>query len=461
MSVAGELARYTLDTRFEDIPEDVLRQTRYLVLDTLGCAIGGFRSDAAQALLQYVNETTSAEEATIYGTGIKTSCLNAALVNGCMVRFLDYNDTGFIIEAGTYKSTYHPSEIIPGVLILGEYRRVTGKKVIETIVAGYDLSSSFFSAIKIADINKIGWSGDVRGAYVMPVIAGKLLGLNQEQIENAVGIAGSCHAVLNILDSPAEVYTMTKNIRFPMMTYASIMAARMAEKGFTGPARIVEGNDGFADVVMRDDFDANKWANISEKYSIRNACIKSIIADFSSHGHITATMMLARENDIKPEDVEEVVVRTSERCAEHTGDPAKKYPTTKENADHSSYYLTAIAIVDKQVGPDQFQPEKYADPRVIELIGKVKLVGDPSLNKVRPAGISEITLKNGQKFTKRVDYPRGHVNNPMTEDEIIAKFFDMAEKHMSKSRIDRIVDTVFHLEDLSDVSEIAKLMVFE
>jgi 2-methylcitrate dehydratase len=174
---------------------------------------------------------------------------------------------------------------------------------------------------------------------------------------------------------------------------------------------------------------------------------------------LTATLSLVREHDIKPEEVAEIRITTSKRCAEHTGDPMKKYPRNKETADHSSYYLTAIAIMDRQIGPDQFTPEKYNDPRVRELIDKVILEGDPNLDKVRPAGISEIITGQGEKYSLRVDYPRGHARNPMTDEEIVGKFKAMASRHMSDKHMHQLIDTVFDLEELDDIGKLNGLLV--
>ena len=461
MSIARELAKYSIGFTFQDVPADVVHQTKRIVLDTLGCAIGGYASDASRAIQELIIELRHPEEAMVFGSGMRTSCLNAVLANGAMVRYLDYNDTAFILQGETYRTGYHPSEIIPAILALGERQHLSGKDVITAIIMGYDLSLAFLEGIGGTSIEKRGWNGDTRGAYIMPLIAGKLLGLSDEQMENAVGIAASCHAVLGILDAPAEEYTMTKNIRFPTMSYASILAAMLAQKGFTGPATVIEGQGGFIEAVMNREYDLSKLINLKGKFAIRETCIKSIIADFSSHGHLTATLNLVREHDIKPEDVAEVRITTSKRCAEHTGDPTKKYPKNKETADHSSYYLTSIAIVDRQIGPDQFTPEKYNAPRVRELIDKIILQGDPSLDKARPAGISEILTKQGKRYSLRVTYPRGHARNPMTDTEVVDKFQSMASKYMSNEQMKQVVETVFALDELDDVGKLNRLMVFE
>ncbi len=244
------------------------------------------------------------------------------------------------------------------------------------------------------------------------------------------------------------------------MAYNGIFAALLAQKGFTGPTTIIEGHDGFVEVIMNGEYDINKLINIKGKFAIRETCIKSIIADFSSHGHLTATLTLVKEHDIKPEDVAEVRITTSKRCAEHTGDPVKKYPKNKETADHSSYYLTAIAITDRKIGPDQFIPEKFQDPKVRELIDKVILQGDPNLDKARPAGISEIITKQGRRYHCRVDYPRGHARNPMTDEEIVEKFKSMASKQMGEEQMSQIIDTILKLDRLDDIGKLNRLMVF-
>jgi 2-methylcitrate dehydratase len=211
---------------------------------------------------------------------------------------------------------------------------------------------------------------------------------------------------------------------------------------------------------MQGEYDLSRVVPKKDKFAIRETCIKSIIADFSSHGHLTATLTLAREHDLKAEDVAGIKITTSKRCAEHTGDPVKKYPRNKETADHSSYYLTAIALIDRQIGPDQFTLEKYRDGKVIELIDKIDLRGDPSLDKARPAGISEIVTKQGQTYRCRVDYPRGHARNPMTDEEIVGKFKSMAVKRMNEGEIGRLIDAVFSLDKVEDIGKLSQMIVF-
>jgi 2-methylcitrate dehydratase len=379
-----------------------------------------------------------------------------------MLRYLDFNDTAFIKTEGVYRIDYHPSELIPPILAVGEREHLSGKEMITAIVLGYDLSYRFLAGIVGAGLEERGWNIDTRGAYIIPLVAGKILGLNEAQMENAIGISASSHAVFGILDHPSEELTMTKNIRYPTMAYGGILAAMLAQKGFTGPTRMIEGHNGFIEVIMKGDYDLKKLIDTERRFIVCDSCsIKSIIAEYSAHGHLTATLTLVKEHDIKPEDIAEVRIKASLRCARHTGDPAKKYPNNKETADHSSYYLTAIAIIDRQIGPGQFSSEKYADPRVHDIIDKVSLEGDEEFEKIRPAGMTEIVTKEGSRYSCRVDFPRGHPLNPMTDKEIADKFQSMASRHMGNEQMNQIINTVLELEEVDDIGKVNRLMLFK
>ncbi|HNT67651.1 MAG TPA: MmgE/PrpD family protein [Syntrophorhabdaceae bacterium] len=462
MSLSRQLSEEVLSFDARDIPPHVIHQAERLILDTLGCAIGGYASDANRSLHKLIAELAGPQEATIVGSGVKTSCLNATLANGVMTRYLDYNDAVVIEAGGSFRVGYHPSEVIPPILALAERQGLSGLETIAAIVLGYDLSNRFLEGIVGREMEQRGWNGDTRGAYIMPFVAGRILGLDAGQVVNAAGISGSTHAVLGILDASGEEYTMTKNLRFPAMAYGGILAAMMARQGFTGPENIFEGHDGFIATVLSGEYEPLRLVDPGRRYTVMEACIKSIISDYSAQGHLSATLQLVKENDIRPEDVAAVRIAASTRCARHTGDPAKKYPVNKESADHSSYYLTAMAILERQLGPAQFSPERYSDPRVRELTDKVVFEGDPRLDRLfLTAGTSEIATKQGRKYSCQIDFAKGHPKNPMSDEELAAKFTDMAAPYMTTGRIDRIMQTVFSLDKASDIKELSRLMVFE
>lgn len=463
MTISGKIADYATKLRFEDLPPEVVFKTKRCLLDTLGCSIGGYCSEVGRIIRGLVGELDGPEEASVIGSGMRTSCLNATLANGVMLRYLDYldvyrNPTG----AAPMKTGVHSCEVIPAALAVGEWEHCSGKEVITAIVLGYELSDLFIDAVVGSAILDRGWNIDSRGAYIVPVVAGRLLGLSKDQIESAIGISGSHNMVLGILDAAGEENTMTKNLRFPFTAYGGIMAALMARRGITGPSRVMEGHEGFIQAVLDGAFEPDILTGVGERFTILDTTVKSFAADAHTLGHITATLDLVKEHDIKPEDVEHVNVKVGTRCMGHCGDPVKRYPTNKETADHSCYYLTAIAIIDRAVGPDQYTPEKLKDSKVRELIDKVTLEVEPSLDQLVKAypGIVEIQTKQGDKYKCRVDYPRGHPLNPMTDQEIEAKFRSMASKLMSEGQMMKVIDTSNNFEKLDDISQLMKLLVF-
>lgn len=267
--------------------------------------------------------------------------------------------------------------------------------------------------------------------------------------------------VLGILDAPGEEYTTTKNLRFPRTAQGGIMSALLAQKGFTGPSTVIEGNQGFIQTVMGGDFEVEKLLRAGERFKIMDTVFKAFSTDATMQGHLTATLTLVKEHDIKPEDVEKINIWAGTRDVAHTGDLAKRYPKNKESADHSSYYCTAIAILEQAVGPAQFTPEKFEDPKVKELNDKITFEVDPDLDRFSAAGISEIETTQGAKYKCRVDYPKGHPHNPMSDEELEEKFRAMASELMDGKQIKDIITTVRRLEELDDISELMRALVFK
>jgi 2-methylcitrate dehydratase len=459
MTLAAEIANYALDFDSQDLSQDVVHAAKRALLDTLGCAIGGYTSDASKIAQNVVSELGLSNESTIIGSGVKTSCLNASLVNGIMTRYLDYMDQ-ITIPVGNSYVYAHPSEIIPGVLALSERQHLSGIEVLRAIILGYELSTRFAAGTTIVPMAKKGWAPDTLGVYVMPVMAGKILGLNHEQMENAIGISGSHGMVLGILDTEKEENTMAKNMRYPSTACGGIMAALLAKNGFSGPTTVLEGENGFIQSVMGGDFNIEKLTDFGSRLSILDTESKAWACAGAIQGHLNATLNLVKEHYIQPEDVSMVRIWAGTRSVQHTGDQTKRYPKNKETADHSAHYVTAIAIKERALGPTQFAPEKYSDPVIVDLIGKINIEIETSLDHLGRAGITEITTRQGAIHRCRIDYPKGHPNNPMTDEEISDKFRTMAYAFMGERETTRVIDTIYNLDMLDDIGILMKRLVF-
>jgi 2-methylcitrate dehydratase len=250
---------------------------------------------------------------------------------------------------------------------------------------------------------------------------------------------------------------MAKNLRFGLVSYDAILSCLLAKRGFTGPVRVVDGENGICDVLMNGGMDLERMADFSG-WRILATRFKSMCANGSSQGHVFATLGIVKENDLKPEDIASVRIGTGLRESRHTTSLSKKYPRNAESADHSAFYANAVAIKERHFGPAAMEAAKFDDPVILDLIERMTVEPHPSISEHGSQGISEIVTKDGRKFVKRVDVPYGFVE-PLTDKELEEKFAEMARKHFSDCEIANIFKTIWDLEQLSDVSVLMAMMV--
>lgn len=188
MTLAGWMARYAKSLKFDELPPEVIHQSKRLLLDALGCCIGANEADATKIIHGLIETLDSPKESTVLGSGLRTSCFYATLVNGLMLRYLDYNDL-YVVPAGKWYAGGHPSESIPVILAVGERVHASGQEVLAAIVLSYELSARFCQSITDPPLSKLGWNEETKGVYIMPLAAGRLLGLSEKELENAVGMS--------------------------------------------------------------------------------------------------------------------------------------------------------------------------------------------------------------------------------------------------------------------------------
>jgi 2-methylcitrate dehydratase len=449
-SIAYHFARYALDLKYDLLPAEVVHQAKRCLLDTLGCAIGAYHSPGLPMVEETVKELGGREEATVFGSGLRTTALNATLVNSFLVRFLDYNDMG---------GGGHNSDSIPSILAVAEREKSSGRDFLTSVVISYELGARFSDALGgHTSYESKGWTIDIRGGVTMPPALGKLMGLNQTQIANAIGICASHSLPLGILDANEEENTLSKNLRFGQVTYDAILACLLAKKGFTGPIRVVEGDSGIREVIMKGDLDLKRLVDFSG-WRILNTRFKNLCANGSSFGHILATLAIVIENDLKPADIAAVRIRTGLRECRHTASLVKKYPRDAENADHSAFYANAFAIKERHFGPSSVDPENLNDPVILGLIEKITVEPDPGLPEHSSQGSSIITTKDGRVLEKRVEIPHGFAGDPLTDAELEDKFREMALKHLNEAQIQKIFNTIWDLETQDNLTDLMKMMI--
>jgi 2-methylcitrate dehydratase len=451
-TVTAEMARWAAELKFAQLSEDAVYQAKRFLLDSLGCALGGYQQHDVKIALQVLDETAGAGPATVIGTGKKMDAVSASLANALMIRCMDYNDIYWKQDPS------HPSDIFPAALACCERAKSDGRELIVGLVLGHEFECRFCEAA-VPGIRERGWHHATLTAFVSPIVAGRALHLNWERIQHAIGISASRHATLGAVT--AGKLTMMKNTVDPMATQSGVLAALLAEKGYTGPEHVVDGKEGLAHCL------GPEWKldvltdSLGDSWRITQCGMKAFPTEALTHTPISAVLDLVREHDLKPEEVEKIRIRSLARAADILSDPSKYDPRSKETADHSLPYVIAAALVDRQVTPLQFTPEKIMDSAIRAQLRKVEVVADPEIEKLFPAlqrVIVTIRTSGGKEFTKQLDFPKGDPRNPLTDREIEEKFTALAEGVLSKGAQQKLKDAVWKLEKLRSASELMRLL---
>ena len=450
-AITATMSRWAADLRFEDLGERAKHEACRYLLDSLGCAFGGYRQEDALIALGVLREIGGTGPGTILGSGVKTDVVSAALANALMVRVMDYNDIYW------QQDPSHPSDIIPAAIACAEREGSGGQELIVGIVLGHEFEMRLCEAA-FPGIRERGWHHATLTAFVAPIVAGRMLHLPWEKIQHAIGISASHHATLGAVT--AGKLTMMKNTVDPMATQAGVMAALLAEKGYTGPEHVIDGKEGLVHCL------GPEWkldvitGGLGESWRIERCGMKAFPTEALTHAPISAVLELVRKNDLEPEQVEKVHIRSLARAADILADPSKYDPRTKETADHSLPYVIAAALVHRQVTPAQFEPKMIMDPRIREQLDKVEVVADPEIEAVFPElqrVIVTIRTVDGRELEERLDYPKGDPRNPLTDAQVEEKFDALAAPVLSRNARRRLKDAVWNLEKLDSVAELMDL----
>ena len=452
-TISQKWAKFALELNYKDIPSAALEEAKRFLLDSVGCAFSALDNKDTQAAYKYIQDLGGKEQATIMGSGLKTNLPQATLMNSLLIRALDYNDIYWEQDPS------HPSDIIPAVLSTGEFMKKDGEEVLVGIVLAYELEMRLCLAA-FPGVREIGWHHATLTQLVSPVVAGRMLGLNEEEIVAAIGISGSSHFTLGGV--VAGHLTNMKNAADPLAVEAGVRAALLASKGFTGPVEVFEGKEGLFEVLDKVKWDKDILTKGLGDYFLINQCgYKAFPTEALTHQPITAALEVMQENSIDPKEVKEVLVETTTRGTDILSDPSKYKPTTKETADHSLPYCIAVAVAKGNVLPSDFEEDALRDPLVWSLLDKIKVVANPEIDALFPKiKRAIVTIKTSQGAYKKQEYfAKGQPERPLSDEEIISKFKANSEKKISPSRMEDIIKATKELENINEIEEYMKLLV--
>lgn len=448
-TLADQLAEFALSTRFEDLPEAVVIEARRRLIDSFGCAAGALGDPAPEIARKVASQFQGTPGAALFGGGRSTPDW-AAFVNGVYIRYLDCNDTYLSLEPA------HPSDNLPAIMAIGEHVGADGKAWIAAMAVAYEVQCRLCDA---ASIRARGWDHPTYGHFSSVLAAAKLLGLDHEKTVHALGIAGTTASALRL--TRAGELSMWKGCAFAHAARNGVFAALVAAEGLTGPAPLFEGDMGFWQQTSGPFKLAQLGGPDASDWMLPKTSIKFVPAEYHSQSAIAVAFEL-RPQIGDPSRIQEIEIATFRAAVEIIGqDPEKWRPKTRETADHSLPYCTAVALVDGKITAEQFSPERLADPALMDLVSRTRVIEDPDLTAGYPAGIpNRVTVKldDGSTLVQEMAFPPGHDKNPLTDEQLLVKFRELTEPALGNDRTQQVWDRLMQIENDPKPHEVINLV---
>lgn len=448
MQVTSDLlAEYAREVSIDELPEDVVAQAERLTLDTIACAVGAYAVPPSKVLRRTFGDRNGGDDsATILGTDDRLDVEYAALINGTMGRYFDFNCC-----YSTGESACHPSDHIPSLVSVAEAEGASGADLVEAVVIAYEIQSR---GVDTGTAWPNGFDYTTWGAYSAAASVGALMDLSHGELVNAIGMAGT--AENGLLISRLGEVSMWKAVAMPNTVHNAVKACQMARNGLTGPGAVLEGAEGsFADAVADGivEFEALGGRD-GAGYRIMETSIKAFACGYFTHPAVTAVLDVVEEHHLEPDAIESIEVRSFEHTVQVYASGPEKWSTdlTRETADHSLPYNVATAVLHGEVKPEHYEPAALDDERVHALMQLVSVEADDELERYRrenprhvPA-VARITA-DGETYESRANYPLGHPERPLSTDEIEDKARDLLETYLTSDQIDETVDRCEGLAD--------------
>ena len=435
------LAAFAAGMRYEDLPAEVLHQTKRCLLDYLGLVIGASDEPAVCHALATVEELGGSPQARVLGTAMRTSAPQAALVNGIASHVLDYDDTHL-------PSVIHPTgPAMSAALAVGEWKGASGRDLVTAFAVGFEVECRVGLSVHPEHYDA-GWHiTGTAGTFGAAAAAGRLLGLDRRQMAWALGMAGSQAAGVR-----EQFGTMTKSFHIGKAAANGILGAVLAGHDFDATEQIFEGRRGFNAVLSTGQHLEQLTEGLGTRWEFPNNGIKPYACGVVTHPIIDGVRQL-REAGVAADRVQQIRARVHPLVLELTG---KREPRVGLEGKFSVYHCAAMALLDGNAGPGQFTDEAVMRPAAVELRRKVAVSPDPALRE-NQAEVT-VTLADGRELTEWVEAATGSPENPMADEELRGKVHDLVWPFIPRWKEQRLFELVESLEGSPDVGAFAEVL---
>jgi 2-methylcitrate dehydratase len=440
MTLVRELAEFVCQASYDDLSAAAVGELKVRVLDSLGCAIGALAGEPMRMLREHLDDFGGAEHCTLIGGG-RTAPDRAALYNGALVRYLDFNDS--YLAKG---ETCHPSDNLGAVLAACEYADGSGRELLTALAVAYQVQCRLSD---VAPVRAKGFDHTTQGSYAAAAAVAKGLGLDPERTANAIAISGTAFNALRVTRTGALSHW--KGLAYPNTGFGATHAAFLAMRGITGPPEVFEGNKGFMDAIAGP-FEIN-WAE-EDLERVTRTIIKKHNAEIHSQVAIEGILELKAEHAFAAEDIERIELEVFDVAYNIIGggeEGGKIEVRTKEEADHSLPYIVAVAVLDGEVTPAQYEPERIARDDVQRLLRQVTVRPRPDYSARFPNEMPTrlvVHLRDGRTVEREKRDYEGFFTRPMPWQGVVDKFARLSAAHVGAPLRDEIVQAVSNLEGL-------------
>ncbi|MGE3538301.1 MAG: MmgE/PrpD family protein [Candidatus Tectimicrobiota bacterium] len=453
MGTTQQLATFVQQTTYEALPVAAVARAKQAIIDTIGTTLAGATDPAGDILTRYVTSLGGAPQASILGKGVRTSAPQAALVNGTMAHAYDYDDVNWSMSG-------HPSvPLVPALLAVGEAQGVSGQALLTAYILGFEVEAKIGRGINPTHY-QLGWHATATlGVLGAAVAVAKLLRLSAAHTAVALGLAASMASGLR-----QNFGTMTKPLHPGQAAMHGVMAATLAQMGFTADPDILEAPFGFARLFTGGTYALEPMtATLGQPYDVLEPgiVVKQYPCCAFTHRALDGMLALVEKHQLTADEVEAVECVVSQLASDVLIHPR---PTTGLEGKFSLEYCLAAALLDRQAGLGQFTDAMVQRPQVQAFLPRISRHTHPLSAQQAGANGEElpvmvtVKLRDGRKYTQQVEVPKGHPDLPLSEAELHAKFRTCAGLVLPPAHVERALEMLVHLEQQDSIAPCMALL---
>ena len=443
MEVTRTLAKFIVGHEYADVPQKVRHEAARSFLNWVGCAVGASRHETVERALAALDEFSGPREATVLGRGDRLDIMLAALMNGTTSHTFDFDDTHL-------KTVIHPSgPVASAILALAERSPVRSDAFLHAFILGVEAECRIGNAVYPSHYD-VGWHiTATTGVFGAAAAAGRLLGLSEQQMVWALGIAATQSSGVR------EMFgSMVKPMHPGNAARNGLLAALLASKNFTSAEQGIEGRRGFANVLATARNYEEITRRLGDTWEISLNTYKPFACGIVEHPAIDGCIQLRNEHKLKPEDIESIELRVHPLVLELTG---KKTPRSGLEGKFSVYHSSAVAVIYGAAGEAQYSDEVVRDRKTIALRDRVSAAVEAGIHEdqVRIA----IKLKSGKTLEKYIEHAVGSIDRPLADGDLEAKFRGLTDGILAKAETDGLIELCWDIGKLKDAGEVARASV--